>query len=238
MGIRIITMTTTETNDPPSLALVRLLQLVSPALPVGAYAYSQGLEHAVHSAWVHDRDSALAWISGIMQHSICSLDLPVLQRLYRAWSSGQPAQVEHWSRFLCASRESAELLAEDRHIGMAMARLLSDLGNESAGHWVRHPDVTWATLFSLAAVQQGIRETDACVGYLWAWCENQVAVAIKLVPLGQTDGQRILQACAAQIPRWCQSSMGLDDRDIGQLAPALAIGSALHEQQYSRMFRS
>jgi len=214
------------------------MQLVSPTLPIGAYAYSTGLEHAISCGWVSNEAQAQDWISGLAEYAVCRLDVPVLRRLYRAWQHSAPAQVQYWSRFLAASRESQELLAEDRQLGSALARLLTDLGMAQAEPWLGAPDTTWATLFSLAASQWQISECAMQQGYLWAWCENQVAAAIKLVPLGQTGGQRILSACAVQIPAWIETSQAISGDAIGQFTPALAIGSAQHEQQYSRLFRS
>jgi urease accessory protein len=229
---------TIMTEATPPFALSRLLQLVSPSLPVGAYAYSTGLEYAVSAGWVRNRDQMRDWLVGVVEHSLCGLDLPVLQRMYRAWQREDEDRVKYWSRFLLASRESAELLAEDRHLGTALARLLNDLNMVSAGNWLETRDVNWAAMFSLAAHRWQIPEQAMQQGYLWAWCENQVAAAVKLVPLGQTAGQKILCHCAEHIPGWLENSCRLQDDDIGQLAPALAIGSALHERQYSRLFRS
>lgn len=219
-------------------SLMRLLQLVSPTLPVGAYAYSSGMEHAVSAAWVQNQAQAGDWIAGLAENSLCTLDLPVLRRMYLAWEHDDVPQLTQWNQFLAASRESAELLAEDRQLGAALARLLKDLEIEQAGAWLEPGKASWAVMFSLAAQCWDISEIGMQQGYLWSWCENQVAAAIKLVPLGQTAGQVILSACAAQIPGWVEGSYSISDDDIGQVAPALAIGSVLHEQQYSRMFRS
>jgi urease accessory protein len=237
--MKTITDIVTHMADPQhSVSLARLLQLVSPALPVGAYAYSAGLEYAVDAGWVNDQASTQQWISGVIEHSVCHLDLPVLSRLYQAWLQNNAEQVHEWSRFLAASRESAELLAEDRHLGVALARLLRDLDIAQAELWIDTPEVSWATMFSLAASQWIIDESAMQQGYLWAWCENQVAAAIKLGPLGQTAGQQILSDCAKRLLHWVEESRDISDEAIGQFAPALAIGSALHEQQYSRLFRS
>ncbi len=215
-----------------------ILQLVSPTLPIGAYAYSNGLEYAVAAGWIQDASSAHAWIADIAAHNICNLDLPVLRRLYRAWHKSDHKKVRQWSQMLVASRESAELLAEDQHMGVALARLLVDLGVSQANEWVDASEINWATMFALAAVQWQITEDDMQYGYMWAWCEHQVAAAIKLVPLGQTAGQRILFEFCERLPRLVDSSRMVKDEDIGQSSPALAIASALHEQQYSRLFRS
>jgi urease accessory protein len=232
------TITTTEPRPLADLALLRLLQLVSPALPVGAYAYSQGLEQAVQAGWVQDEASARDWIAGVLEHNLGRLDVPLLLRLQRAWQENDQGQVEYWSRYTCAARETAELRSEDHQTGTALARLLADLGISPARAWATHPDVNWPAMFGLAAAHWRVPPDTAALGYLWAWCENQVAAAIKLVPLGQTAGQRILTHCAARIPAVGRAAAACADEDIGQLAAALVIGSAWHETQYSRLFRS
>lgn len=216
---------------------LRLWQLISPALPVGAYAYSQGLEYAVDAAWVSDEASVQDWISGVAANSVASLDLPVLVRMYQAWQEDED-EVKRWSRFLLASRESSEILAEDRHLGQALARLLSDLNIKQAAPWQQSDISNFPAMFSLAAQQWNIALDQTISGYLWAWCENQVAAAIKIVPLGQTAGQRILSHLIEKIPLFVNDAMTCADEQIGVLCPGLAIASAKHETQYSRLFRS
>lgn len=230
--------TGTGMNDGEGLALLRLLQLVSPALPVGAYAYSQGLEPAVAADWVRNEDSLREWIFGILEHSLCQLDLPVLGCLYRAWTDGDGAAVERWAAFVMAMRESAELQAEDRHLGLALARLLAELDIAEAGAWQTHRDVGWSVMFALAAARWEIPLAQTRYGYLWAWCENQVAAAVKLMPLGQTAGQRILSDCARRLPMLLERYAALPEAEIGQVSPGFAIASAQHETQYTRLFRS
>lgn len=231
-------VTLTRMADSGDLALLRLLQLVSPALPVGAYAYSQGLEAAVEAGWVHDEASVCEWLLGVLEHNQCRLDLPVLGRLYSAWTDNDAAALNHWAALLAAARETAELQAEDRHLGVALARLLVELGITEADAWQTHRDAGWPVLFSLAAARWEIPCAQMQSGYLWAWCENQVAAAIKLMPLGQTAGQRILSACAERLPYLLREYAEVPDDAIGQLSPGLAIASARHETQYTRLFRS
>ncbi len=219
-------------------ARLRLLQLTSPALPVGAYAYSQGLEQAIETGWVTSAAQLQDWVGGLLQHTLCALDIPVLLRLRVAWCAADQAAVRHWSAWLHASRESAELQAEDRQLGSALARLLADLGLEEARPWLNDAQATYATLFALAAARWRIEAHDMALGYLWSWCENQITAALKLMPLGQTAGQRILSALIERLPAALQRAETCADADIGQLAPAQAIASARHETQYSRLFRS
>ena len=229
--------TATATTD-NALARLRLLQLTSPALPVGAYAYSQGLEQAIETGWVSSADELQDWVGGLLQHGLCMLDIPVLLRLHAAWCANDQTAVRHWSAWLHACRESAELQTEDRQLGSALARLLIDLGLEEARVWQGDTQATYATLFALAAARWQIAASDMALGYLWSWCENQIMAALKLMPLGQTAGQRILSALIEQVPENIQRAATCADTDIGQLAPAQAIASALHETQYSRLFRS
>ncbi|MEJ2345863.1 MAG: urease accessory protein UreF [Gammaproteobacteria bacterium] len=233
--------TSTTTSTPPAAetgARLRLWQLISPALPVGAYAYSQGLEQAVELGWVGDEASAGDWIEGLLGHSLAGLDVPLLRRLYGAWSENDAAAAGYWNRFLLSTRESRELRDEDRHLGTALARLLAELGLEDVNAWPDTPRATYAAMFSLAAVRWDIPLRQAAEGYLWAWCENQVAAAIKLIPLGQSAGQRLLSRLLAPIAAAVAHGLELADDDIGAVAPGLAMASAWHETQYTRLFRS
>lgn len=205
---------------------------------MGAYAYSQGLESAVERGWVHDEASAGAWILGLLNHTVRRLDLPVFARLYAAWRESDLEAIRRWNARLYASREAAELQREDRHLGAALARLLNDLGLKEAEPWRNAPRVCFATLFSLAAVKWEIPLPEAATGYAWAWVENQVAAATRLIPLGQTASQRLLIAAGPVIAAAVADGLALPDEAIGAAAPGLALAGALHETQYSRLFRS
>jgi urease accessory protein len=232
-------VTTPNTNfDLPAPALLRLLQLVSPALPIGGYNFSQGLEYAIEASWVRDEPSALGWIAGLMGASVGTLDAPVLRRLHSAWLSNDTESVDRWSRFLTASRETSELRAEDRHLGRSLAKVLADAGVPHAREWHTRPDATFATLFALGCVHWRIGADQSTWGYLWTWAENQVLAAVKAVPLGQTAGQRMLDALIAQIPQVAQTAATLEDEEIGSAAPMHLLASAAHETQYTRLFRS
>jgi urease accessory protein len=219
------------------LALLRLFHLVSPALPVGAYAYSQGLEYAVQAGWVHDEASTFDWLQGLSRFGVGTLDLPILKRLHAAWTHGDAPALQHWNAQLIAARESAELRAEERHLGDALRRVLLELDLREALAW-REPAPAFATLFALAAVRWQIPAEQALSGYLWAWSENQVLAAIKLVPLGQSAGQRLLHRLTDDIPTIVEHALSLGDEAIGVAVVSQAIASALHESQYSRLFRS
>jgi urease accessory protein len=238
MTVAVFSCGTMGTDRLTHPGLLRLLQLASPMLPVGAYAYSQGLEWAVESGWVHDEASAADWIGGVLGQGPARLEVPVLARLYRAWTSDDLAQAHHWSRYLDAARESGELQAEARQLGESLAVLLAQLGIEAARDWKEIEYAGFPTLFALAGVHYRVPLPETALGYLWAWCENQVAAAMKLVPLGQAAGQRILSALIGQLPAAVERGLALTDDEIGVLTPRLAIGSARHETQYTRLFRS
>lgn len=218
--------------------LLRLCQLVSPALPVGAYHFSQGLEFAVHENWVRDEASACEWIDGIARHAIGTLDVPVLLRLYDGWRSNDVDTVKRWSQYLIASRETMELRAEERHMGKALAKVLVELEIRTAHEWVVRDYTTYAAMFTLAASQWSIARVDAAQAYLWAWTENQVLAALKLLPFGQSAGQRILNRILPSIPAIAGHAATMTDDDMGIATPLHGMASAWHETQYSRLFRS
>lgn len=220
------------------LGLLRLLQLVSPGLPIGMYSYSQGFERAVDDGWISSAADTEEWLSGLMDSCIVRIDLPILARLYDAWASGNIETVEHWSRTLIACRETAELRAEDRQTGQALARLLDSLAIDRMQSWIRKPEATLAGIFAFAAVNWGIPKRETAVAYLWSWLENQALCAVKLVPLGQVAGQRLLIDLAERIPALVDQALKLEDDDIGGSAFGLALASSRHETQYSRLFRS
>lgn len=224
--------------NPGARSLLHLMHLVSPALPVGAYAYSQGFEYAVERGWLTDRETARDWIEGVMTGSIASLDLPVLARLYQAWQQGDEAAALYWNEFLQAARESAEFELEDIQLGMALLRLLQALEVPQALRWSKVDKPSFATMFALAGVHWQIALADLLHGFCWSWLENQVAAATKLVPLGQTDAQKILLALMPALEGAVASSYSVSDDALGAGLPGLAMASAQHETQYSRLFRS
>jgi len=220
------------------LAMLRLMQLVSPALLVGGFTYSQGLEYAVEAGWVHDPESLRDWLLGLLDDSVAGLDIPVLARLYAACACGDCDAMRNWGDFLLASRETTELRQEERQRARALTRLLVDLEVAEARRWREVLEQCQAAPFALAASRWGIPLRDASLGYAWSWLENMVAAAIKLVPLGQTDGQRLELVLAEAIPAAVARGLRLADHELGGSAPAMALASSLHETQYTRLFRS
>ncbi|MCO5131639.1 MAG: urease accessory protein UreF [Xanthobacteraceae bacterium] len=216
---------------------LHLLRLVSPSLPVGAFSYSRGLEAAVAARMVIDETSARNWILGTLEHNYAELDGALFWRMAHALERDDSERFLSWDAWLAAGRESRELALEDRQMGEALLRLLTDLDVSLAR---RGPGraVTYPAMFAIAAHHWGIAPADALMGLIWSVVEAQVAAAIRLVPLGHTSGQRILIAAVPVVERAAENAASLPDDEIGNVAPALAMASAWHETQYSRLFRS
>ena len=228
-------MDITTMND--AAALCQTLRLASPALPIGAYSYSQGLETAVAKDWVTNESTARDWIEGLLTLAIALLDLPLLCRLRRALETHDHARLLTWSHYLRASREARELADEDRVLGTSLLRLLGDdPWAQRAGAADVPPSLPLG--FAAASLAWGLSEQAALTAYAWSWLENQVAAAMKTVPLGQSAGQRLLSAMLAPLARAVTCAPGIADDDLGALAPGFAIACAHHETQYTRLFRS
>lgn len=225
--------------DTASMSLLRLMQLTSPSLPIGAFAYSQGLEQAVELGWVDGEQSAYEWLRGVLSHSISHMEIPLLARSYIAWRDEDLASVSLWNDTLLASRETAELYEEEHLLGRNLARLLLDLGVAEAGEWLSGRQTSLVNMFALASVKWQIPLPMTAQGFAWTWCENQIAAAIKLVPLGQTAGQRLLGEISGHLLDAVAVGLKIDDDIcIGQSSIGVALASSWHETQYSRLFRS
>jgi urease accessory protein len=214
---------------------LHLLQLASPALPVGAYAYSQGLEYAIEAGWVDD-GSLQRWLEDLLQLGLATLDLPLLLRAYAACERGDVDALNAWNDLLLASRETHELLLEDQQLGTALRRLLDALLTPPPPTLQQAPG--YAVMFALACQRWAIAAEDALLAYAYSWLENQVAAATKLVPLGQTRAQQLLVATMAAVPAACDAARHCDDDSLGLTLPRLAQASCAHERQYTRLFRS
>lgn len=220
------------------LALLGLLQLVSPALPIGAFAWSQGLESALELGWVRGRDGLAEWLGGVLEDGLSRGDLPVLQRIHVACDRADSESVSTWNDWLLASRETAELYEEDIRLGAALRRLIAQLGLLGAGKVPVPEPASYVTVFALIAHQRGVPARSAMLGFAWAWLENQLAAACKAMPLGHMAAQEIVECLRPVLPVVVDQALKLDDELLGPTVPGLALASTLHETQYSRLFRS
>ena len=224
-----------------AVSLARLMRLASPALPIGAFSYSQGLEWAVESGQVVDQDSAQEWIGSVLAGSMARFELPMLARFSQAWQENDADAVVRLNEEFLASRETAELRDESVHMGRALRTVLVSDGEfeRSALAPLEAIEIpVFPNSFAFAATYWKLAVTDAATSYIWSWLENQVTAAIKLVPLGQSAGQRILArltpACASAV----ETAVSLRPEDWSNFSPLFAIASSRHEQQYTRLFRS
>jgi urease accessory protein len=224
-----------------ALELTRLLRLASPMLPVGAFSYSQGIESALELGWVKDEATARAWLCDVLETTVGTFEAPAWCALYRAFAAKDDAAVVDWNDRLLGSRETHELRAETAQMGHSLRRLMADCGEFERpllDLLQSMPEVAFATCFSGACVAWGIEARAGLTGYLWSWLENQVAGAMKIVPLGQLAGQRLLAALQGPLETMAARAMTADESTLSNFAPGLAVASCLHETQYSRLFRS
>ena len=218
------------------MSLLHLLHLASPALPIGGFHFSQGLEYAVAQAWVRDESSANCWIEGLAECALGRLDLPVLARIFDACSDRDYEAMRRWNDFLIASRETSELRAEDLHMGAALTKVIVEHAVDIRALRIERP--AYATVFAFVCEHWRAVRSEALTTYAWTWAENQVLAAIKLVPLGQSAGQRILRHLTGVLPRIVSDSVAIADEDVGIGTLMHSVASARHETQYTRLFRS
>jgi urease accessory protein len=235
-------------------SLLNLLHISSPALPIGAFAYSQGLEYTLEAGWCKNADDVEQWIKSVMTHGLGGVDLPILKRLHHAWSAyfieheeadgkvneenSNRESLKAWNATLLAFRETKELYLEDIQVGDAFKQWHK---SQSAEHLEKLELVdkpTVACMYALNGVIKGLTVEECLIGFVWSWLENQITSASKAMPMGQTDGQSIIRHLIPEIEAVVENAMQLEDDDIGSGLVGLSMSSALHENQYSRLFRS
>jgi urease accessory protein len=220
------------------LPLLRLLQLASSGLPIGGYSYSQGIEWAVERGWICDAATLNAWLGTLITGPLTTLEIPIFARLYHAAAAHDSDQLRYWSDWLLASRETRELRDEERQRGRALATLLVELDSAIATRWQPHLPRCQSSAMAIAASHWQIPLASAAHALAWSWLEATTLAGVKLVPLGQTAGQRLLFTLAHPLAAAIENGLKLRDSEIGGSAPALAIASSRHEGQYTRLFRS
>lgn len=221
--------------------LLQLMWLASPALPVGGFSYSEGLEAAVEWSELATESVASNWLIDQLHLSLARSDMPVVAQAIEAWRCGDASRLRQLNQWVLHTRESAELRLQTEQMGRsfvewlrlhhadAPAKLATTLGDTSA---------TYPVAFALAASRADASVQDACLAFAFGWAENMTAAAVKAVPLGQSAGQRMLGRLAAAIPDAVTRALAQTDEDRQAFTPMLAILSARHETQYSRLFRS
>lgn len=224
--------------------LAALLQLSSPALPIGGFSYSQGFEAAVTNQLITDEASAQTWIHDILLGVFAQCEAPIWILLYQAWQAHDDDTIRHWNRWYWASRESHELRLETEQMGwslMKLARALQWGNDEGLDKLQALKPLTLPCAHSYAAHQLALPLEDSLIAYGFAWCENQVMAAMKTIPLGQVAGQTILQNAQRNLPQMlalAQQRASQTPPQLNTFSHQLGMLSAKHETQYSRLFRS
>lgn len=223
--------------------LLLTLWLASPALPVGGFSYSEGLEAAVDAGLVHDEASAADWLADQLHLGLARSDLAVVAQAIPAWRAGDLARIATLNHWVLATRETQEFRLQTEQMGrslLAWAQSLGALGDgvhtQLSAANLQPP--TYPVAMACAAAASGAALGDSLAGFAFGWAENMVQAAIKSVPLGQSAGQRMLARLVREIPSAVAHALSLDDEQRQAFTPLLAILSARHETQYSRLFRS
>ena len=236
-------MNMAEAPARPVHGLLRTLWLASPTLPVGGFSYSEGLEAAIDAGLVQDEHSAAAWLTDQLQLSLARSDLAVVAQAIPAWRANDLARIAELNAWVLATRETQEFRLQTEQMGrslLAWAQSLGDLGDGVCEQLLlaNLQPPTYPVAMACAAAASGADLQDSLSGFAFGWAENMVQAAIKAVPLGQSAGQRMLARLAREIPAAVDHAISLDDDSRQAFTPLLAILSARHETQYSRLFRS
>jgi urease accessory protein len=218
-----------------------LLRLASPQLPIGGYSYSQGLEMAVEQSIVTDPTSAGRWISDQLLLNLARFEAPLLLAHCTAAAENDWATLLQLSEQHRASRETRELHLESRQMGYSLQQLLNGLPelDPPARDFLQHVEEPHLALgWALAARAWHIQPQDALAAWLWSWLENQLAVLMKTLPLGQQAAQRLTSELTPLLQQAQLHATSLEPGHIGSAAFGLSLASMGHERQYSRLFRS
>ena len=240
------TVMTTEAQSAssgvPASTLMQLMWMASPALPVGGFSYSEGMESAVESGRVHDEASAGHWLSDQLHLSLARNDAAVAAQAYSAWQQGDEQRVIELNAWVVSSKETSEQRLQAEQMGRSLLQWMKN-GLHQHDERLRQcealrPAPTWPVAFALGAALSGATQEAALLCLAFAWADNQVQAAVKAVPLGQAAAQRVLQGLTQAIPEAMRNAAALDDDSRQAFTPMLAILCAQHETQYSRLFRS
>jgi urease accessory protein len=225
-------------------ALHRLLAWLSPSYPIGAFSYSHGLETAIEEGFVDDLATLRAWLRDLVEHGAGRNDGLLLRAAYEACSAGDDRALAHAAELAAAFQPSAELALETSAQGRAFldttaatwpAAALDRLRQLTEGRLAPLPVVV-----GCAAAGHDVPLCSTLHGYLHAFAANLVSAGVRLIPLGQTDGQRAI-AAMEQVIADTASLLLVLDRPLDHLAANTFINdwcSMRHETQYTRLFRS
>jgi len=220
-------------------ALLCLLQLASPALPVGAYSYSEGLEMLIEAGTIENKQSLKHWLEQELRYGAIRLEAAVMVRAYNSAKLDDTEALSYWNNWLSAARETEELRSSSWQMGRSLIRLLLELQPQLAqsANVVGNP-CNYAIAFGIAAAHWQIDLSAAILGYLHSWTTNLITAGVKLIPIGQTAGQQLLLEIHANLSSAAQEILALEDDDLNSCGWGLSLASMAHETQYTRLFRS
>jgi urease accessory protein len=230
-------MPDTAVTLPDARSLLQLIWLASPALPVGGFSYSEGFEAAVEWAGIASEAAAADWLADQLHLGVARGDLAVVAQAIPAWRAGDRARIGALNAWTLSTRESAEFVLQTEQMGRSFVEWLKLHHGDTAAVFADLP-ASYPIAFAFAASRTGASVHDGCLAFAFGWAENMAAAAVKAVPLGQSAGQRILARLADEIPEAVERAMALGDDERQSFSPMLAVLSARHETQYSRLFRS
>ena len=238
------TVTTTGRMHTDISSLLQLIWLASPALPIGGFSYSEGLESAIDHGWVHDESSAADWLADQLHLSQARGDMAAVAQALQAWpehtSADGALRVQALNAWVLSTRESFEMRLQTEQMGRSLLDWLRNQGTAPASALTLCSTLppTYPLVMALALSLAQASAEQALQAYAFGWAENMTQAAIKSVPLGQSAGQRILARLAQKIPSAVAHALNVPDDERQAFCPMLAIASARHETQYSRLFRS
>lgn len=220
------------------LSQLRLNQLLSPVLPVGAYSYSQGLEWAVQDSWITTGEGFSLWLDELIQGPLAQQELPLLRNLYRSFLNEDIESIRCWSQTALAFRDTAELRAEELARAIAYLRVVDNLPYAIDSRYRSSLEKTPLATIAWACVQWKIELAPLLNAFAYNWLDAYVVNGVKIIPLGQSEGQALLHAKLPLLTQAVEISLNLPDESIGFSVPSVSMASCLHESQYSRIYRS
>ena len=218
--------------------ILSLLQLVSPALPVGAYSYSEGLETLVELGVISNSHTLKHWLEQELNYGAIRLEAAIMLRAYQATVLSDRLTLIYWNNWLSAARETSELRASSWQMGQSLMRLLLAIQPVEAQSFCLQGECNYAIALGIAAALEQVNLNSLILGYLHSWATNLITAGVKLIPLGQTAGQILLHELHANISAAATEIIGLQDDELSSCSWGLSLASMAHETQYTRLFRS